>query len=330
MTTHVKRFFSTLISDNAEKSLLSKDESLALKGFLMLLIVLGHDKYLHRDGWSYQFLYSFHVYAFYYLPFLYDFKYKLIMPYVATLSRQLLVPFVMCFALLLVVSHTSGAYSLNVGKILQSLWTGDVRASLNTGGFLWFIPTYFSLMLWRQLFYRMPIWGRIVLLVASSYSLFCWSFGWWIEIRGWIPMLGFTALAMLLPAVLCRCFVLQKSVIQWAPLLFFVLVFIKMIVYPSDYSTAYTVLNRIVSPVIIFLFIISIRSLFVSFSWIGKIGKVSFPVYLIHVFLYNAAYLCLDSRLECGVLSGLFLFIVVGGISYRIARMKVVQFLFAK
>ena len=58
-------------------SLISINESTALKGLLIFLIVLGHNMIftyyvLPYNGMAY--LYSFHIQAFFILPFLYDSK----------------------------------------------------------------------------------------------------------------------------------------------------------------------------------------------------------------------------------------------------------------
>lgn len=317
-----------MVLDNAEESLITRDESSALKAFLIILVVLGHDKYLHADGWSFKFLYSFHVYAFFYLPFLYDYREQNIVLYAKKLTRQLLMPFFICYATVLMVSYTRNAGETAFFAIIHSLWSGNVRASLGMGGFLWFIPAFFSLMLWRQIFYRSSMWIRCALLLASLFALLCWSFGWLLEIRSWLPLLSFTSLAMLLPAITIRQLLRRALRSELIALLFFILVLVKMIVYPGNYPIAYTIMNRMVAPVIIFLFVYSLRHLFSLSSWVKNMGRYTFPIYLIHVFVYNVAYLAIDRKAQCGIGGGVLLFVVVLFASMILAQTKISRFLF--
>lgn len=61
-------------------SLISRDESTAIKGLLMLLIVFGRTGMLTTDfatgsrTFFWNWLYSFHVYVFLILPFIYGYK----------------------------------------------------------------------------------------------------------------------------------------------------------------------------------------------------------------------------------------------------------------
>lgn len=52
-------------------SLLTRDESVGVKGLLIFLVVLGHNSLAMEYTGLYSLLYSFHVYCFYILPFLY-------------------------------------------------------------------------------------------------------------------------------------------------------------------------------------------------------------------------------------------------------------------
>jgi fucose 4-O-acetylase-like acetyltransferase len=58
-------------------SLISRDSSLVFKGFLLLLVIIGHNSILMDlcvNGFLKKTLYLFHVYCFFSLPFLYGYK----------------------------------------------------------------------------------------------------------------------------------------------------------------------------------------------------------------------------------------------------------------
>ena len=56
---------------SVSSSLLTRDESTGTKGLLIFLVVLGHNSLAMEYTGLYSLLYSFHVYCFYILPFLY-------------------------------------------------------------------------------------------------------------------------------------------------------------------------------------------------------------------------------------------------------------------
>lgn len=68
--------------DNNTPSLISRDASTAIKGLLMLLIVFGHTGMLTTNFVTgdrtilWHWLYSFHVYVFLILPFIYGYSKK--------------------------------------------------------------------------------------------------------------------------------------------------------------------------------------------------------------------------------------------------------------
>ena len=73
----------TMIESNIQKdipSLISRDDSTAIKGLLLLLVAFGHTSMLTTNYsvgdkiFLWYWLYSFHVYLFFILPFVYGYK----------------------------------------------------------------------------------------------------------------------------------------------------------------------------------------------------------------------------------------------------------------
>lgn len=94
---------------NMDKSYFPRERSEALKGFLMLLIILGHNGLLMGTFTGmeklpvYDYLYTFHVYAFLILPFLYGEK-KFTWESTLKTFKKLYIPYTIFFVLLLLVN----------------------------------------------------------------------------------------------------------------------------------------------------------------------------------------------------------------------------------
>jgi fucose 4-O-acetylase-like acetyltransferase len=143
-------------------NILSKQNSTAMKGFFILLIIFGHCSLLGAD-WShgikyhvyswYNYLYDFHVACFFILPFLYNkntYKKGNIKKYAA----RLLVPFLLfcliCFLISLLYNKPINIYILPL-----ALLTGSEYLLKNSIGFgyLWFLPAMFTLLLIKDFYY---------------------------------------------------------------------------------------------------------------------------------------------------------------------------------
>lgn len=326
------KIFNSVLGDEAKGSLLQRDESNAVKGLLILIIVLAHNKYLMQGGFSNRYLYSFHIYSFFLLPFLYNFKPVSLTGLAWKKFKRFYIPYTASFLLLIGIVALQNR-TWNVPQLLLTWICGSQRLftdSLGIGSFLWFIPTMFSLLFIRWLYYNSGKTGRMILLLLSAVCLigFAYLLHPFLIIWKYSPLGCFLAMAMLLPAVICRyCFTLLNA--QCVNLLFFVLVIAIMIVYPlSDYSYTYLTINRLFCPVIIFLFILSMREYLSCNGLLIDMGKYSFGIYLIHIFIYNAFYRVLDGAAETGLFTGILLFCVVLSISYFIARIPFVKSFF--
>lgn len=326
------KVLNSILEDKAEVSLLQKDESSAVKGFLILLIVLAHNKYLMQGGFSNRYLYSFHIYSFFLLPFLYNFKVVSLNDLIWRKFKRLYIPYTTVFLLLIGIAVYQNNI-LEIGQLSLALLCGSQRLftdSLGFGSFLWFIPTMFSLLIIRWLYYTSSRTIRLLLLLISAICLigFAYLLHPFLIIWKYAPFGCFLAMAMLLPAVICRyCFAHVNK--QLVSLLFFALVIAIMIVYPlNDYSYTYLTINRLICPTIILLFILSMRRILSRIPLIIDVGKRSFCIYLIHIFIYNLFYQILDIYADVGLFVGLVLFIVVLSISYGMAKIPIVNSFF--
>lgn len=292
----------------------------------MLLIILGHNKYLMADGDCFRFLYSFHVYGFYFLPFLYGSTEMSFGAYVLKNIRRLFIPYTMMFFFLLfgvlLISPMASWETYCTAFVCGS--QEAIRGALNCGGFLWFIPTLFSLLLLKYLFYHVGRKMRLLMLVCSFASLVNYAFGLSPEVTAYAPFSFFTALAMLFPAVMCRTLATRVS-LPAASLSFFVFVLLVFIIYNANNEITYKILNRIVSPVTVFIFLYSLKECLSKSELLCCFGKFSFAIYFVHILLYNAIYAL---NLNFSPFLGAILYGMVTVLSFQIAKLRHIASLF--
>ena len=150
-------------------SLISRDESAAIKGFLMLLIIFGHTGLLTTNfqtgerTFFWHWLYSFHVYIFFILPFIYGYRRKCpssqntkkttlidIPPILCDLKHNLLkigVPYCWFFVISLLVFITVGKGQYNFLGVLYAFFFGNQPLMDQYIGFnfMWFLPAMLAL-----------------------------------------------------------------------------------------------------------------------------------------------------------------------------------------
>lgn len=323
------------VCDDARTSLLSRAESDGIKGFLILLIVLGHNKYVMQGGMSNVFLYSFHVYAFYYLPFLYDYRQESWKRMITKNLRRLYVPYTLIFLLLMALAYMQGTLGdladIGVAYVCGSQYA--LSQSFGMGSFLWFIPTMFMVLIYRKIFYVLKSneYRSFLLLL----SVICWfGYGyiiaWFIPTWWFAPICCTTALAMVFPAILLRHFC-QKINCEIGILLYFILSLLMMIFYPlrMEYFLTYLTINRFLSPVIIFLLIFLLKHYLIKSKLIINFGQKSFRIYIVHIFIYNFFYFLMDPY-NPGIYEGIVLFFITFTISYLISKLSILRFIFLR
>lgn len=322
--------YNFVLKDNAEISLLSIDESYSIKGILILLVVLGHNKYLMQGGFCNIFLYSFHVYAFFFLPFLYNMKRESFSKVILRNIKRLYIPYTVVFNLLCILAIFQNQ-SINYLKILPTFLCGTqymISDLFGFGSFLWFIPTMFSILIVRSIYYYSNISIRTILLVLSIICLTLWAFMIHPSLWFYSPMGFFIAFSMLTPAIICRSLFrwLQPGTLSY---LFFTLIIMIMIIYPLRESYQYLCLtiSRLICPNLILLFLLSQRQYLSKLQWCKNIGKQSFQIYLIHIFIYNAAYIILDRGINMNLYLGFILYIAVAIASYYLSKIRIMNLL---
>ena len=159
---------------NCNKSLLDREYSAWIKGFLTLLIILGHDMVFTMPLNEYgvmSFFYLFHIQGFFILPFLYGVDAK---PYTFGRIKDTLIRFYWPYGVLVTVMMLGvGVYS----RFSAITWEGLIRLYLFCDAasikqmcgiqIFWFLPSMLMTVLLKELYYRTNSFVRFFLFIAS-------------------------------------------------------------------------------------------------------------------------------------------------------------------
>ena len=210
---------------DVNKSFLTKEQSTIIKGILILLVVLGHNGILmgkaqHLSVNSFNdFLYTFHVYAFLFLPFLYNIPEQSICR-IKKNFIHLYKPYTVFFIILLIAFWVINK-SFDVPGVVYAYISASepVLKQYVGASFLWFLPTMFSLLILRDSLMNTKI-GLLLVSLGSFIFLVLYSvFG----IIPWecnqISVMGiFTAFRIFCLAVFSRILLMlaeQDKRIKW-------------------------------------------------------------------------------------------------------------------
>lgn len=297
-------------------SLISRDESSAIKGLLMLLIIFGHTSMLTTNfatgdrTYLWNWLYTFHVFVFFILPFIYGYKRKRNMvetrigggidyqEVIAEFKRNLVklfIPYVWFCIISGVLFLFIGGGTFNPKGMIYAIVFGNQPALGQYFGFnlLWFLPAMLAMLTLRSIYYNsnkhirisivaisLILWGlwffRVFdITVASTYVPFAISQGFYFIIFG------------LLSRWLIEKHWPNKYVIPIVLLLIALFTWIDWKPIKLPHFSLYAVM-RMLMPVLVFMFLYVFRNLLSKSKLLKLIGTYSLQIYLIHVFIINA------------------------------------------
>ena len=179
---------------NEVPSLITRDASTAIKGLMILLIVLGHTNMLSTspitgERFFYRlWLYSFHVYIFFILPIIYGFRKRVVISdtvieeerrcidihsVLTDLKHSLIkigVPYGWFFLLSVIVYVTVGGGQFNIIGILYAfVWGNEPLIDEYIGfNFIWFLPSMLAVLTLKSLYYNSNRYIKITILGISS------------------------------------------------------------------------------------------------------------------------------------------------------------------
>ena len=317
-------------------SYISTQESAAIKGFLMILIVIGHSHLLMENSDNshllhQRLLYMFHVYGFFFLPFIYGYKKVNNIPdYFKNVFRKnsakLLVPFCFFYFLCSLISlyinkiHCFSPFLFIIGTI-----TGNQYVILKGCGFsyLWFLPSFLYIITIRDFYYTYGIIRKCFWMIYILTSItYLFSF-WGLEDSNYF-LSGFGRLILISGnAIICR-FLLERIVeppknkkgyFFVITSLFIFLLSLSFYVFNHqffEYGNKEFIIRllKIIIQVVFFLFVICkpIAGYLNRFEVLGYIGKNSLWIYLVHIIIYNILVLLIPKdfyvigRFEMGII----------------------------
>ncbi len=297
-------------------SLISRDASTAIKGLLMLLVAFGHTGLLTTNFTTgertalWQWLYTFHVYVFFILPFIYGYKRRncstndswmgcsCILNDIIRNAIRVVIPYLWFSFIYLVVFIVAGGGKLDLGGIVYAITFGNEPLIGKYIGFnfLWYLPAYLALVTIISVWYNTHRSVRICL-VAISLVL------WLLYIVG---MLNRYSVGMYVPFALSQGvyfmiyglmsrWLIEKSLSVRKLLPCVILLIIGIAAGYAYYRkpllefgfNLFPAVNLIM-PVLVFLLLYSIRESLAKSRVLKIIGQYSLQIYLIHVLIINA------------------------------------------
>lgn len=292
----------------------SKEASNALKGLLILLIVLGHNSILCRS-WNgcesvdslfhWKLLYTFHVYCFFILPFFYNKKtYR--KGNICKNAIRLLYPYLWISLLCLTLSEFAmGNDFKGWGYFCWSLCSGSDKLleqvlSLN---FPWFLPAMFTLLLLKDVYYS---FGKYVQRILIGIGLVLWAIILpggikFSTIGSYVPFALVPAFR-LLPICLLTVWLAERIKINFIFRCLTVSVFVLLSLVFWCFQTYDIRTGRMVfyfvMPVATFLTLFSFKEYLAKSRLLAVLGKMSLQIYLYHVIVFNILLIAVK-RLHC-------------------------------
>ena len=283
-------------------SIISRRDSTLVKGILILLIILGHNGILMDkcDGMTpnqfNNYLYSFHVYLFFMLDFLYDvpqltsFRFK-------HYFRKIYKPYFILILILLVLRLFQNIKQIDFYEVGMAVITANQYALKDNLGayFPWFLPSLFTMLCLRDwILNNKKRWVKFLVFGLSLGFLF-------IKIFCGTHLIGncdfficgsYVAITYFSLGLLGR--ILYEKMLTYSLLfrILIIILFILSTIYYFNasqdhlfYFNAYFIL-----PLSSFLSLLTIVQYIKDNKVVDfflYIGKYSLPIYMIHVFIYN-------------------------------------------
>lgn len=338
-------------------SLINRDDSAGVKGLLIFLIILGHNTLfsdLSRIGMVY--LYTFHIHAFFILPFLYPNK-PITSKRIVDYFIRLYYPFVLFFILLSILwgifQKIDFPMNNNVVVIQENSgipqWILYIVTLLNgspfyidyfTGfQFLWFLPVMFSMYILRDFYYSdmcsrclkylMLVMGGIcfILFIVFGYrSPYDKMLNQIILFSS--PFAITKAFGYFFYGILTLCLLNKLRnrktivVIQCVFIIGSIFCFLNMHEGEVPIDDIYRWELLLIMPFLFFYIIYYYKNTLGNLYVLRKIGKYSFPIYMIHPFVLKiAAFIIAAGHYEVDWILMIIVQVMTVLISYYISKL---------
>jgi hypothetical protein len=311
-----------------QTNLLSREESTAIKGSLILLIILGHNIAFvnFTDPWMVMvWLYTFHIHAFFLLPWLYLQK-PLSLPRFRDLFLRFFIPFLLTGLAAALARHRLAFFTDRIWMQLPAAFFhgGAMHLQRLLGlQFLWFLPAIFFASCIRELYAAAKPPFRFSLLTLGALAAFRWvlPFPSPDHIFAYLfPALAYLFWGLVLRECIRRGFgsaLFCILVLSAASAAFFL--HYRHCIFPFRTGYPHTHLHRTVTifmQAAFFLLLFHLRSVLSRRRWLLFLGRHSFLVYLAHPwFSYLSYAICQRLHLPLGLTFVLTMACTIGGAS---------------
>ncbi len=326
------------------------EESTAIKGLLIILIILGHAQPLIQiPGVLRRFFYDFHVHCFMILPLLYPVKY-LSSERIKNYFARLMVPFILLFLLfflgknipLFISSYHSGVITF---KDVINTINGGLHSLIMGGYFplaesiklryLWFLPLMFSFSIIKD-FYNTTAnqWTKATFIsLGMIFYMILWVCLYLPYFAGiketmmdWSPFSIYQALGALFLGVTTvtllkkTYFSNQRKIIQVVLSVVFIVIFLIYSITPK--ASPYMLVLKSMIPVIAFMLFYNYKEILARLSILRKFGEHSFEIYIVQSPLCIAMYTIIPNLFPTeSFLVRACVFIFILAICYYIAKL---------
>lgn len=298
---------------------ISKNNSAAIKGFLTILIIIGHNHIIAPQSSPLMaYLYTFHVVCFFILPWLYDNRKELSINNIGNIIYRNWIPYMIFFAFSLGVFTLLEGKHPNVAGVFSAFVTGSQKLLKENVGFffLWFLPTFctFSILKVAADNNKWVMW----LLCLLSVMTFCvsWPEAEWMKNN--LPFGVFVAVRYFIYGVLTAGFLRWK---EWTKYIGAAAFVVLSFLYWRGIINWYVI---VFMPIAGFMFVLSILPI-LRMKWLIAIGKYSLPIYLTHVYIYNAIELVIPNTMVWGIIAlvlTVFIAYIISLVIYRIGVIR--------
>lgn len=317
---------------------ISRSESNAIKGILIILIILGHfQPYIMIPKYVRAYIYAFHVNCFFILPLLYPIK-QLSYGRVKNYFARLMVPYIIIFILFFCSSFVwrithpllyeqnvmvyilGGVYSFVMGGFYPLLHSIGIR-------YIWFMPLMFSFSIVKDYFFSYATKRMKCIILVVGFVFYCIL---WVCLKGpycselretvmYIsPLSIWQAVGALFMGVI-TIFVLQRQLGNVTYLISFVILFVLFGITPDD--SLFLLTLKFFIPIVAFAVLFYNRSLLSQSSLLRKFGECSFEIYIVQTPICVVMYTLLPKLVpNNSIMVRLLSFVLVLAICYYTAK----------
>lgn len=316
---------------NHKSSFLTKSESNAIKGLLILLVIFGHcstifvQLELTKMIVTYQWLYTFHVYCFLILPFLYGSK-DLGKQKIFNQIARIYVPYSWLFIGCTVILYLHSA-QFNGWKILLAFLIGNEPLIKKAIGFNfpWFLPSIFATIILRDFFYSSKKTVRTILLTISTILWIAIISGSTTRfiIGNYVPFAISQGFLWLILGVIARNFLRRYDNSKISILIYLCIFCIVSYTYFQFNETFPIQIKRLfyfVMPILALGTIFSLKTILSHSKFLIQIGQYSLQLYIVHALIHNGLLVLISIlHINKSILSGTIILVITFILSYMFA-----------